>query len=339
MDHLLVFLVIVTATLVSIWYFTTVLMPSTVTVEVSNETRLLAYTLNKPLTGEHLHVYRPGTHTLGTSRKVLLRVPTTPIILVEQKEQFDTRNVQMEFVYEYELWLVRNNDQGDPLLPAGRDSDEILDWAAKQAYLVYGNPFYADNGQQKNRWVDAIDRTVRLELETIGRMFPPDALTKPEIKKPSLYIKGHTIKSVVSENEPLRLLSAGERFERVTSDEQLFDRIAEHIVEEVNRQHRAEHGLELRPTKFAIHNIEYQDEEMRKVADRRQKALLLIEASEQLLETGRAETPQEAMLIALGQEEKYADLIISTRWQEAVTSTTGKFTADVVERLLKRLER
>lgn len=354
MDPLIVFLTIVAAALIGIWYYATVLIPSTIPLEVSNETRLLAYDLYKPLRGEHLHVYRPGTYTLGASRKALLRVPTTPFIIVEQKEEFNTRNVQMEFLYEYELWLVRSNNGDLPI--TSRDPDDILDWAAKTAYLVYGNLFFTEGGQQKNRWVEAVDRAVRLELETIGRMFQPDELAKPEIKKPILLIRKHTITEVISQKkevisqkyesgqyEPIPILKPGERLEKVTTDDQLFDLLANHIVEEVNRQHRTVHGLELRPTKFAIHNIEYQDEDMRKVADRRQKASLLIDATQELLDSRRARTPQEAMLIALGQEDKYANLVINTRWQQAVTNavnkTAGKLTADVVERLLRRLDR
>lgn len=344
-----IFLIVAVGILVGVWYFSTVQIASTVTVEVSNETRLLAYHLDRPDSndGSHLLVYQPGTHTLGTDIKILMRVQTTPRIFKQKKEEFDTNNVQMEWIYEYEEWLVRSDAEPSdlPTEIVGGTEDEILDWAAKKVYTVYGHPDYGKGAQQLsiNVWDDVIDRTIREELETVGRMFTPDELYNPEEFRPRAIVANDVIHSIVSPNEDVPLNRPDNSvIKEIENDEDLFTLVAHHIVKEVNRRHRTVSGLELRPTKFAIHNIEYQDEEMRKTAERRQKARLLISATQELIDEGRAESPQEAMLIALGQDSRYADVVIHTRWQntirDLVDKTFGRVTPGLSKKALQGAE-
>lgn len=347
-DFLLI-LILVSGLAFGVWFVTTILLPSTLTVEVSNETRLLAYYIDRPkkADGSHLIVYGPGMHTLGVRIKPLLRIQTTPRVFKEKVEEFDTHNVQMKWQYEYEVWLVRTDQQPSdlPAGVAGRDEDTILDWAARQVYLTYGHPDYKDpEGRQINRWDDVMDRTIREELETIGRLFTPDELYNPEEFRPKAIIVNNVIKQVISRNElPPLYLPRGAVEVEIKTPEELFTLVANHMVTEVNRQHRANHGLELRPTKFAIHNIEYKDDELRKTAEQRQRGKLLEEATAGLIASGRAESPQEAMLIALRQDARYADLVMQTRWQNvvrhAIDSSFGRITPEAIERIISRLER
>ncbi len=326
-------------------YYTKVAIPNTVTVELSNKTRVLVYDINQPLKeiGENLRAYRPGTHRLRMTDKVLLEVQTTPVILENQIEEFDTRGIQMKIEYDAEIWHVRSNDQGD--LPiTSKDPESILDWSAKQSYFIYGNPeeMVKDN-EKRDRWVTSLRRTLKKELEAVCRKCTANDLTKPEDAKPQFAVVGDIIYAVWSKDENEPVLPIGGKFVEVTDDDVLLNLLARHIVTVVNLQHRKQHGIELRATKFAIHNVEYQSDAMRDTADNLQKLRLVAAAAQEFIAQGLTKEPQEAVLLAIGQQDKYPTVVINAFWKDVVgkwgNQPAGKVTVGLAARIVAALEK
>lgn len=325
---------------IALWYIYRIRLPNTVTVEFNRLTRAIVYDI---YSGARW-VLKPGTYSLPVHHKVTEVVDTN----IQQvrgenndgvKKTFRVGEVEFVFVYEYGFWYVRD------ATGAAESQDEALSTSVLQAYERY------DKTDQR---YGAVQQRISQAIERIGRSFRAKHIANATKNPCDVQFVDGLIEEVVDvvrvggnlpplRNPQISFVAPAEPdwngWARVDDDSKLLILLTKYVKHVVNEEIR-EFGMEL--TEFFVKEIPYKRSELQARGEKEYETERLLAAVDKLIAAGRAGTPQEAMLIALGQDDKYANLVAQTKWQklirQTVRNTVGKVTVTDVERVIVALE-
>lgn len=282
---------------------------------------------------------KPGTYSLPAHHKVIEVVDTNVQQVRGQgnagvKETFRAEQVEFVLDYEYGFWYVRDTT-------AKAAEDDTLSENVLKAFERY------DKIEQR---YGAVQQRISQAIERIGRSFrarhiascatnPCDVLFVNGLLENVRDVPRNPDGGLESLPDSARVTDLSPSWNgrvRVDNDGKLLLLFAKYLMYVVNREIR-EFGMEV--TEFFIKDIPHKRPELQVRAEKAYEAELLIAAVHGMLKAKKDMTPEEAMLIALGQDEKYAGLVTQTKWQELVRDLVGQITVENVVRVIDALHR
>tara|TARA_Y100000310_G_C20121003_1_gene551435 strand:+ start:45 stop:560 length:516 start_codon:yes stop_codon:yes gene_type:complete len=109
----------------------------------------------------------------------------------------------------------------------------------------------------------------------------------------------------------------------IVSSHDLLPFLGQAIRDIVDRQ-AAAFGMEV--VRVFVQDLPYHDESLQRQAERVFEAQRIQVAAQRLIDDGHCTTPQEAMTVALGQDARYADIVIQQGWQRTVAEVAARLT-------------
>ena len=303
-----------------LWYFSTRLSNS-VTVPFTKLTRAVLY---DTLSDERL-VLGPGTHSLAPRIKLLAMIDTNTHLVPEPGGESDSlvdvaRADQVEFDVRY-AYQLRYRRQPTPreLAEAGGVQDAAEQVALSRNVLV-AYERYDEEGERRG----AVQQAMAQVIEEIVRSFHPNQLADAQANNCIIHVRRDAITGVIAEIVSVEAIAVGQATPAARFGlEVVHIRSAHDLLPFLGQAMRE--ILDLRVSVFGmeivnvhVQDLAYHDAELQKQAERVFEADRIRAAAQALVDSGHCTTVEQAMVIALGQDARYADIVIQQGWQQTL---------------------